>query len=506
MGLLTLYAGLLLPWLGGTLWLAFADSRFNSNNPINRFRQAGYGFFLGYAVLFLAVMASNKFTGAVSWPGLMVFLLIFTVSGSIAVWLEWIPGQARDDLLVEHRRLSGTTARTAQTPTSTAMKALMVIMLVLMAIHLVFIAVEIFTQPLYPWDAWLAWVYRAKAWFMAGSIADVVSTTDWATATSANIYTIDAYRYPLFPSIVPYWAALSLGSWSETLLNLPVLFAGLAIGMAVYGQCREHGLNVATSLITCYLLYSIPLFGTHLALAGYADLWMAGFAGLGFIALMRGAISRDEVGKSGFQMALGFLMVLFSIWVKNEGAVWLLAALAMLILVNFRPRVPVLMMVAVIVAALITFALGFTYISIPLIGKLGMVDGRLAIPFIGNFSLELHNIQHVYWDNFINMGSWNLLWVFVVASLFLGFKSPNVVSGYRARRAALSFILIFMATQLFIFGLTDQGLWADTYTAINRLPLHFLPAILFAVVIIANASLRPVESAETATEVQSGEV
>jgi len=92
----------------------------------------------------------------------------------------------------------------------------------------------------------------------------------------------------------------------------------------------------------------------------------------------------------------------------------------------------------------------------------------------------------------------------VVASLFLGFKSPNAVSGYRARRAALSFMLIFMATQLFIFGFTDQGLWADTYTAINRLPLHFLPALLFAVMVIANASLRPLESAETA-ETQSGE-
>ena len=75
MDLLTLYAGLLLPWLGGTLWLAFADARFNSHTQSNRFRQAGYGFFLGYAVLFIAVMAGNTFSGAVSWPGLMMFLL-----------------------------------------------------------------------------------------------------------------------------------------------------------------------------------------------------------------------------------------------------------------------------------------------------------------------------------------------------------------------------------------------------------------------------------------------
>ena len=467
--------------------MVFADEQLNSSNQANRFRQAGYGFFLGYTVLFIAIMTSNKFSGVVSWPGLMGFLLIFAASGGFAAWWS--------------RRSSTALPLQPAPPMSTPSKILIAIMMVLMLLHFVFICVEIFTQPLYPWDAWVAWVYRAKAWFMAGNMAAVVSTTDWAAATSANVYTIDAWRYPLFPSVVPYWAALSLGRWSETLINLPDLFAALALGMAVYGQCREHGLNVTASLITCYLLYSIPLLGTHLALAGYADIWMAGFAGLGFVALMRGAITHDEPGKWVFQMLLGFLMVMFSIWVKNEGAVWLLASMAMLILATCRPRVPILMMAVAVVVALIVYALGFTYIDIPIIGKLGMVDGRLAIPFIGSFTLELHNILHAYWVSFINSGSWNLLWVFVAASLLLGFKSPNTVSGHRTRRTALSFILVFMATQIFIFGFTDRGLFADTYTAINRLPLHFVPALLFAVVAIAQASLT---QDKTATEVQSG--
>ena len=171
MGLLTLYSGLLLPWLGGALWLAFADSRFGGSNPANRFRQAGYGFFLGYAVLFLVVMTSNKLTGAVSWPGLMGFLLIFAISGGIAAWLS--------------RARSITPPGPTQTVLCIPVKVLIAVTMILTVIHLVFIAVEIFTQPVYPWDAWLAWVYRAKAWFMAGTMADVVSKSDWATATSA---------------------------------------------------------------------------------------------------------------------------------------------------------------------------------------------------------------------------------------------------------------------------------------------------------------------------------
>jgi hypothetical protein len=231
---------------------------------------------------------------------------------------------------------------------------------------------------------------------------------------------------------------------------------------------------------------------------------MAGFTGLGFMALIRGASLRDEPGKSGFQLALGFLMVMFGIWVKNEGAVWFLAALAMLILVTCRPRVPILMIVAGVMTVLFGFALGTTYIDIPLIGQLGIVDGRLAIPFIGKFVLEVHDIGHVYWENFIKMGSWNLLWVGLAASLLLSFKSSNIFSGERARLAALSFILIFLATQLFIFGFTDQGLWADTYTAINRLPLHFLPALLFAMIVIAHSSLTKNEATRGAPEVHRG--
>ena len=489
MGLLTLYSGLLLPWLGGALWLAYADSRFNDRKQGNRFLQAGYGFFLGYAVLFLAIKASNQLTGTVSWTGLMLFLLVFTASGGLAVWRS--------------REQTMTSAVPRPAPPGTALKILTVIVSALMAIHLVFIAVEIFTLPVYPWDAWLVWVYRAKAWFLAGDMAEVVSRADWATGTSADIYTIHAWRYPLFVSVIPYWAALSLGRWSETLVNLPVLLAGLAIGMALYGQCREYGFSARISLTTCYLMYSIPLFGTHIALAGYADIWMAGFTGLGFIALIRGVILHGNHAKAGFQFVLGLLMILFGIGVKNEGMVWLLAALALVILTNFRLRVPVLIVGSALALGAVAFALGISHIELPLVGKLGMDNGRFVIPLIGKFRLEVHDIQEIYWNNFIRLGSWNLFWVLLAGSLILAFKPLKGLATCPARRTSLSFLLIFLATQLFIFGFTSQGLWANTYTAINRLPLHFVPALLFAMLVIARESLLQAEGFKATTGVSN---
>ena len=477
MGLLTLYAGLLLPWLGGTFWLAFVESRFEPTKHQNRVRQAGYGFFLGYAVLFLAIMANDQFTGTTSGHGLMMFLGIFAVSGGLTAWLT--------------RGTSIPAPRPAGSSKGSAVKLLTALVAVWMTLHLAFIAIDIFTQPVYPWDAWLAWVYRAKAWYMTGGISPVVSAVDWASASAADVYSIDAWVYPLLPSIIPYWSAVSLGQWSETLVNVPTLFAGVAIGMALYGQCREHGFNVTTSLVCCYLLYSIPIFGTHIGLAGYADIWMAGFSGLGFIAVLRGAFIRtatpeERHGQSyGVQMAAGLLMLALGMLVKNEGVVWLLAALSLLVLVTYRARVPILILVGIAVVALLGFALGTSHVNIPLIGTLGIIDGRLVIPFIGNFALELHNVWRVYWDNFFTMGSWNLLWVLVLAGLLVSLRSPRS----HVKRISLAFIGVFLVTQLFIFGLTDQGLWADTFTAINRLPIHFTPALLFAAFVILGDGL-----------------
>lgn len=473
MGLLTLYTGTLLPWLGGTFWLIFAESRFNRNAPPNRFRQLGYGFFIGYAVLFVAILGSHRLTGGVSWPALMAFLSLFALGGAVAARLGRNPGVFAPSL---------------PAGTMPVAKPVLAVAIALLAVHLVFIAVEIFTQPLYPWDAWLVWIYRAKAWYLSGAMTDMVSANEWAGAHTANVYTTHAWQYPLFASVVPYWAALSLGRWSETLINLPVLFAGLAMGMALYGQCREQGLGVPASLVACYIFYSIPIIGTHLALAGYADIWMAGFAGLGLVAVMRG-VGPGNGARPVLQTMLGLLMILFSAWVKNEGVVWLLAAAAMIVLATCRARVPVMIFAGVIVLVLLAHTMDVSHLDLPLIGKLGVVDGRLVIPFIGSFRLEAHDVFRVYWDNFFRMGSWNLFWLAVAGGLVAGILSLRWSPGHRARRTALSLILVFLAVQWFIFGFTDQGLWASKYTAINRLPIHFVPALLFAVMMIANAWL-----------------
>jgi hypothetical protein len=124
--------------------------------------------------------------------------------------------------------------------------------------------------------------------------------------------------------------------------------------------------------------------------------------------------------------------------------------------------------------------LGISYIDLPGIGTLGLIDGWLHIPFIGSFELEIRDLRAAYLMNFFLMGSWNLLWPVVVFGLLLAARGISGPWTDETMRAAFGFMVIFFATQVFIFCFTDRGEYAELFTAINRLPLHFLPALLYA--------------------------
>ena len=88
-----------------------------------------------------------------------------------------------------------------------------------------------------------------------------------------------------------------------------------------------------------------------------------------------------------------------------------------------------------------------------------------------------------YWNNFFISGTWNLFWLYTA----LGALSLALLPAGRVRRAILVFYTVLALAQWFIFELTESGQWAQDWTAINRLPLHFAPALIFALAVLAQA-------------------
>ena len=328
--------------------MANIESYFANGSGTGRLYRAGYGFFLGYTLLYTVILTNSLLAGAVSYSVVMISLLALASAGGLLLYRQnrSKPGQGPiGPTFKEHSRLE---------------KTLLLVLMLWITIHLLFAAIELLTIPVYPWDAWLVWVYRAKAWFFAGNVTEMVSGNDWLNSAESAAYTVHAHAYPKLVSVIPFWAAVSLGSWSESLVNIPTLLCGVAIGMALYGQCRAIGISALLAITICYFLFSTPLFGTHMALAGYADIWMAGFAGLGFVALIRGLITQDRT-----QQVLGLGLITLSMLIKNEGVVWFFAALLFLLIIHAPWRKLVWLLAGILALAFLAYAFGVNKVSIP---------------------------------------------------------------------------------------------------------------------------------------------
>ncbi len=474
MSQISFMTGLLLPWLTGALCLWALEARTVPAAPAQGLRRAGYGLFLGYALLYGVMVGFEAFAGRVTFGGVMAVLALLAVIAAGALW-----------------RLGPPPARHAATRAGwlddaglgRGARMLLAALLAWTAVHVAFAAIEIILRPVYPWDAWQTWIYRAKAWYLSGGMSPLVGPQAWLEATQGGVYTTNGFAYPDLPSAIPYWAALSLGRWSETLINLPVLLCGTGIGLALYGQLRAVGASVLLSSAVVFMLWSTPLFGVHAALGGYADIWMAGYAGLGFVALLASAIAKQRP-----QWALGLLMLALGLLVKDEGVAWFALGLVLVAFTVLRARVLLSALGVVVVAIAVAAVTGTTYLDIPWLGGVGLQDGRLFLPVIGSIGLELHDVRGAYARNLFAMGSWNLLWGLLAIALVAAAWPPVKP----ARRAGMAFLLLFAASQLLIFGFTDRGSFAGTYTAINRLPLQLLPALLFAgAMIFASRTPRP---------------
>ena len=120
---------------------------------------------------------------------------------------------------------------------------------------------------------------------------------------------------------IELWFASAAGAWNEPLVDVAWCGALAAFAFAAYGYWRALGLASWLALALVYGLVSLPLIDAHVALAGYADLWLALTLGLATLAWVRWIID----GERG-QLALATCLALCLPAIKIEGMVWLLCS------------------------------------------------------------------------------------------------------------------------------------------------------------------------------------
>jgi hypothetical protein len=445
MSLVTLFLGLLLPWLVGvTMSMALRGSR-PLSEPGELAWIAGAGYLVGAFMLTLWMRALSQV--GVAFGGVAIGGPLFALAAG-AGYLAWrrTRKEHSEALLAAWRALISPPG------VSGAARWTWWALLVWIALRFALLGLEVSWQPLFPWNAWTQWATKARVWFELGRIVPFTDADAWFAADGAKYFDA-APRVPPTLPLQQVWASIALGQWDDALMNWPWWQLAAALALAVYGTLRALGLSSLAALVVAYLVSSLPLANVHVALAGYADLPLAAYYACATLAFLRWAAARDPR-----DAALFVVLALACTQIVSPGAGWaatLVPGVIVVLLPGRGVRIAAAMIAVVLFAMLVLAQSSPTLFGHPLHLAYDPAWGALA-------------------DSYFLLGSWNLLWYGVLAAAVLAWRDLLLPP-----LAPLTVIVCGGATMLFVMiafpsarvALADQ-------TTINRATLQFAPLLV----------------------------
>jgi hypothetical protein len=408
----------------------------------------GCGFVLGALLCALAVAPLGRVAVARIVPTLAPILLPLALGAWVWVWLR--PRASVAAVPAEGGRLH----------------PLLWALLALLAVRVWLMMDEILLRPMYPWDAWAAWLLKPKAWMLGGHIDRFVGFDAWLADASGALRTAQTWSYPETLGRLAIWFAAAWGEWNAAAVGAIWIALWLALLCGTYGQLRALGLARDRSLIAVYALGSLPLINVHVALAGYADLWIAAVLAFACLAWMRWLQTRQ----AGHLILAGLFAVMLPL-IKLEGGIWLLILAATMLYERMTPRIR---RIALALAPVIGCAVVVAY----------LLRWPLVAPALDRIGLSADTdvlVEHApavvaaAAEGLFAQYNWHLFWFAVALTLAMRWRQ---LLRAPALRVLGLFLLLGCAFLFALFVLTPAGKWAESYTAVNRLTLQIVPAML----------------------------
>jgi hypothetical protein len=340
----------------------------------------------------------------------------------------------------------------------------------LLAVRLTTLGLELLWRPLFPWDATMHWATKARVWFDAGRIVPFVENKEWLERSGEGVFTDHHPGYPITTPLLQVWMNSAIGRWDESLMNLPWLLCLLAMGSAFFGQARASGAGLVVALVFCYFLLSMPLINTHVALAGYADL----FLGACYCAALM-AFHNWSVQRQPWQAGMAVFFALSCTLIKNEGFYWLLTFIPALVVVMMPGR-----KAALLLSCLLLAAIGLLALFSPDLAVAGHSLNRLRLHYRPE---ALAGIGSIFWVH----DSWHLFAYLLILVLPAGLiRSGSRASNYQGIIAALaSAVGLFLI--LFLFTRYASG--AVRFTAVGRISAQLIPGLVFLAMLLTSELL-----------------
>ena len=408
----------------------------------------------------LSGIASMLVTGMVMWAS-----LVWT--GQINHW--WpsiIIGSAA--LLVWWRTLPSVTTptRASMTPPAGRLsQAITVILLALIGVRFATLLPDVALRPLLGWDAAVVWAYEARVWFEAGRYVEFLPPQDWMAPASEGWVRLTATEYPRTIPALILWFSMVDATWSGVGPGLVWWLGAVCTTALLFGALRAVGLSMPWALAGAYVWSSLPMVAAHVALYGYADLWLA-YAFASFVACSLLASAH----RHWIWWALAVLSLAVMPLIKVEGLYWLAVGLVSIALGRWGIGMRGLVVCASIAAFGVWLAatMGWDVFH-------SMSQGRLSLsPEDWNDALR-NGVNHAFvWYD------WHLLFYAAFALIAIATVFPTLMQPHLslAATAVLGLLIVWA-----LLPITQASVWFTQSTLFSRIALHVSPVLSLFVVI-----------------------
>lgn len=449
---------IMLPWLLGALLVWRILGSAHRNLPLI----LGLGYFLGFFALTALMRAFDAANEPIAFSTLATALLSFCVA------LLLFPHRPRLSLsfwpnfqLLEIRRwdiwISG-------------------LLLALIAFRYATLTEELMLRPLFAWDAFSNWTQRAQEWYLHNPTyqisLDSVSK-EWVYGQRKE--TFGAYPHPYTISFISLWGMLASQSHELPIMNVFWLIVPIAIGLSAFGYLSLNGVSAIGGLIAVYLITSLPYMNVHSALAGYADIWMAGvISSIAFcIFLWRSTNSLRYV-------FLGFLFLLFMLTIKRTGILFGAIIALAIVLSSTGRRGFLVVTIGIVSMSVWLYFMSLTQASIqlPVIGVIKVDLPLVTIGGLDTLNFDFSRILPVLFTTAAVSLNWNILFMMLPLAITAGLIfRRSTFSGLSGEELLIPLILYLGI--IFIFAFSERYYsWAADSTGINRILICGTPLLI----------------------------
>lgn len=454
--------GLLLPWGSGAL-LVWPWARRHASPWL---MAAGYGFFVGYFLLVLGLLLLDQLGVTYTRGSVLAVMGGWVILGAVALGV---------DRRFVSRLAPGVGAVAPHM--SRVERALLALFLGLILLRLVGLWIEVSHLPLLPWDAWQTWSQKARVWFETGSrVPTDLTVLNWFGGEG---YAVPSGHYPPFIPLLQTSQASLMGQWDAALINLPWWGAFVALLMGFMAQARAAGASWPLAVGGAWLLSSVPMLATHVALAGYADVWVTAVFGLLGIALLLAVTGADRG-----QWVWVVLLLPIMLSIKLRPTPILVVSLLPILLYGglslWQGRRRVLAGGALgLSLVLVGVVLGF-YLQ----GHWLTKAGGLSIPGVGVPFQELLPTLDLLHIMLLVQDGWGVWWWLLLLMLPLAWVGRG--GGAPARLAAVV-VLVFLLVVLGSYSGSYMFRNIQNMTVTNRGLLYILPMASFMVILVVRS-------------------